>query len=160
MPPNALRDAWLSGSIASITSTVALAICGAAKGGAPSGPVNGPSQWLWGEDEAYTKETTWRHTAAGYAIHHATSILWAALYEGAGRSRAPKNVARVCIEAASVGALAYAVDYRIAPPRLRPGFKKHLGPRSIFTVYAAFAAGLALATIIKQSLERREPITK
>src|SRR5690606_130631 len=54
-----------------------------------------------------------------------------------------------------VGSLAYIVDYHVAPARLRPGFKKHLGPRSIFAVYAAFAAGLALVTFVRQRAARR-----
>lgn len=150
VPSQAFRDACLSGSVASITSTAALAICGQAEDGAPAGPINGPSQWLWGESEAYTKEVTWRHTATGCAIHHAMSILWATLYEGACRSEERKGIASVCLDALSVSSLAYVVDYHVAPRRLHPGFKKHLGPRSIFMVYAAFAAGLALTTLVKQ----------
>lgn len=136
--------------MASITSTAALALCGKVEEGALSGPINGPSQWLWGASEAYTKETTWRHTATGYAIHHLMSVLWATLYENACRAEEHKGLAHVCLDALSVTSFAYVVDYHVAPRRLRPGFKKHLGPRSIFTVYAAFAAGLALTTLLKQ----------
>ncbi len=143
-------DACLSGSAASVTSTVALATCGEVEDGAAAGPINGPSQWLWGEHEAYTKEATWRHTVSGYVIHHAMSILWASVYESVCRSPEPKSLTRIVGEAAGVGALAYVVDYYVAPSRLRPGFRKHLGPRSIFAVYASFAAGLALATIVRQ----------
>lgn len=150
MPAHFLKDACVSGSIASITSTAALALCGEVEDGAPSGPINGPSQWLWGQPEAYTKGTTWRHTATGYAIHHAMSMLWASVYERTCQCEYRKGIAHVCLDALSVTALAYVVDYHLAPPRLRPGFKKHLGRRSIFTVYAAFAAGLAIATIFRQ----------
>ncbi len=136
--------------MASITSTAALAMCGKVEEGASAGPINGPSQWLWGESEAYTKETTWRHTATGYAIHHLMSILWATLYENACRSEERKGLAHVCLDALSVTSFAYVVDYHVAPRRLRPGFKKHLGPRSIFTVYTAFAAGLAFTTLLRQ----------
>lgn len=150
VPRSVFLDACLSGSVANLASTLALAACGEAEEGSASGPINGPSQWLWGEHEAYTKETTWRHTATGYGIHHAMSILWASLYESVCRSPEPKSIPRIVGEAAGVGALAYVVDYHVAPSRLRPGFKKHLGPRSIFVVYAAFAAGLALTTAVRQ----------
>src|SRR5690606_2160671 len=145
-----LRDVCLSGSVGSVTSTVALALCGGAENGSAAGPINGPSQWLWGQREAYTQALTWRHTAAGYVIHHATSVLWASVYENVCRSGEPKSLLRICADAAAVGSLAYIVDYHVAPARLRPGFKKHLGPRSIFAVYAAFAAGLALVTFVRQ----------
>lgn len=64
-------DAVVSGSAASLASAAALMACSAAHEGSVAGGLNGPSQWLWGESEAYTREATLRHTAAGYAIHHA-----------------------------------------------------------------------------------------
>lgn len=156
MSAQTFRHACVSGSAASVASTVALAVCGEAEDGSAAGPINGPSQWLWGREEAYTKQATWRHTATGYVIHHAMSILWATLYERACRSEERKSVARICVEAASVTSLAYFIDYRVAPPRLRPGFKKHLGPGSLLTVYLAFAAGLALTSIARQSISGRQ----
>jgi hypothetical protein len=143
---DSFRAACVSGSNASITSTLALAVCGKLEDGSAAGPINGPSQWLWGEREAYTRELTWRHTASGFVIHHATSVLWATVYESAFGSER-RGFERVCLEAAAIASLAYVVDYHLTPRRLRPGFKKHLGPISIFFVYAAFAAGLALTTV-------------
>jgi hypothetical protein len=156
VPPRTLRNACLSGSAASVASTLALALCGEVEDGSASGPINGPSQWLWGEEEAYTKATTWRHTASGFAIHHVMSIFWATLYESVFGSEERKSIARICAEAATVSSVAYLVDYSIAPSRLRPGFKKHLGPKSIFAVYAAFAAGLAITSVVRRdSPDRR-----
>jgi hypothetical protein len=149
------RAACLSGSAASLTSTIALAVCGKRENGSAAGPINGPSQWLWGEAEAYTSQPTWRHTAAGYVIHHAMSVLWAATYESLGRSGERVSATRICAQAAFVTSLAYCVDYHLAPRRLRPGFKKHLGPRSIFSVYAAFAAGLALSSLLRSRERER-----
>src|SRR5690606_130633 len=98
-----LRDVCLSGSVGSVTSTVALALCGGAENGSAAGPINGPSQWLWGQREAYTQALTWRHTAAGYVIHHATSVLWASVYENVCRSGEPKSLLRICADAAARG---------------------------------------------------------
>jgi hypothetical protein len=136
----------VSGSVASVTSTFALGACGRWESGSAVGPINGPSQWLWGEAEAYTKEPTWRHTATGYLIHHAMAILWANVYEELQSRSQSNSVASTCANAAIVSAMGYVVDYGVAPKRLRPGFKKHLGPASIFCVYASFGVGLALAT--------------
>jgi len=47
-------------------------------------------------------------------------------------------------DAAAIAALAYFVDYRLTPRRLMPGYERRLPGRSLFAVYAAFAAGLAL----------------
>ena len=142
----------ISGSSASIVSTLVLGLCGAREEGAAAGPLNGPSQWLWGESEAYTQELTWRHTATGYAIHHAMSLLWASAYEQLQDQAAEQSGAlrllRTCGNAALIATLAYRTDYGIAPRRLRPGFKKHLGSRSILLVYAGFGFGLALASVL------------
>ena len=135
-----------SGSVASVTSTLALGICGQLESGSAAGPINGPSQWLWGEAEAYSKEPTWRHTATGYLIHHAMSVLWANVYEELQSRSQMHSASSTCANAAIVSTLGYVVDYGVAPKRLRPGFKKHLGPASIFCVYASFGVGLALAS--------------
>ena len=153
----AARRALVSGASASICSALALAICSRIDEGSYAGGLNGPSQWLWGQDEAYTREASLRHTAVGYGIHHLTSVFWATLYERIfGHRRLHKSPLRRCGEAAISTAGAYVVDYYLTPPRLRPGFKKHLRPRSMFFVYGAFALGLAAASIVRdRALHRR-----
>lgn len=144
------RAALISGSTASAVSTLALALGGQLEEESPAGPINGPSQWVWGEEEARTREPTLRHTALGYAIHHGTSLMWATAYErffSDGRER--KRTARICAEAAAATAIAYFVDYYLTPKRLRPGFKKHLSAGSVFAVYVGFAAGLALTSLVQ-----------
>jgi hypothetical protein len=152
--PNALKDALVSGSGASVLSAVALSVCSRLQEGSAAGALNGPSQWLWGEHEAYTRRATLRHTLVGYVIHHASSLLWGAFYERCfcrrGRRRSP---ARIAAEAGLTAAIAYGVDYHLTPKRFRPGFKKHLGPGAIFAAYVAFAAGLAVVTVC-----RRKPL--
>src|SRR5215217_386600 len=78
---SAAQRALFSGTSASISSAVALSICSRIDEGSYVGGLNGPSQWLWGEAEAYTREASVRHTVVGYAIHHLTSVFWATVYE-------------------------------------------------------------------------------
>jgi hypothetical protein len=54
-----------------------------------------------------------------------------------------------CTQAIASAATAYVVDYHLTPPRLRPGFEKHVSPSGMVAVYAAFAAGLAIAGILR-----------
>lgn len=145
-------DAVVSGSAASLASAATLMVCSKLHEDRAAGGLNGPSQWLWGESEAYTREATVRHTAAGYVIHHATSTFWAVLHEtvfGGGRRR--KRPLQHCAEAAASAATAYVVDYHLTPRRLRPGFEKHVSVKGMVAVYAAFAAGLAIAAIARDS---------
>src|SRR5688500_8637849 len=102
--PDAVKDAVVSGSFASVLSASALSYCSREEEGSAAGGLNGPSQWLWGEEEAYTREATLKHTAVGYTIHHSTSIFWAMFYEhlfGRGRKRSEQDVSntRVIAEA-------------------------------------------------------------
>jgi hypothetical protein len=148
----AASDAVVSGSAASLASAATLMACSKLHTGTAAGGLNGPSQWLWGESEAYTREATLRHTAPGYAIHHATSIFWAVLHETVfGGSRRRKPPLQHCAEAVASAATAYVVDYHLTPRRLRPGFEKHVSANGMVAVYAAFAAGLALAAIARDS---------
>jgi hypothetical protein len=55
----------------------------------------------------------------------------------------------VVVPAAATSVLACFVDYRLTPDRLTPGFEKRLSRRSLFVVYALFAAGLAAGTLLQ-----------
>jgi hypothetical protein len=143
-------DAIMSGTAASLASAAALMAGSRIRDGSWAGGLNGPSQWLWGESEAYTRRATLRHTVVGYAIHHSTSIFWALLYETIfGGSRKKKPALQHCTQAIASAATAYVVDYHMTPRRLRPGFEKHVSPTGMVVVYAAFAAGLAITGILR-----------
>ena len=148
----ALRAALLPGAVACATSAAALAVCSQIESGHAAAALNGPSQWLWGEAEAYTRRATMRHTAVGSAIHFFTSVMWATAHELAfGRTDpATKSAPRICAEAAVTAATGYIVDYHLTPRRFQPGFEKHLGGLSMFATYAAFGAGLAAVALARR----------
>jgi hypothetical protein len=143
--PEALRAAILSGSLAAICSAIALAGCGALEGKAPAGPLNGPSQWIYGRLAAHRRRPSFRHTLIGYAIHHVVSVGWAAVHErhvaGLFGKRSPAARFGAAVVTAAVACL---VDYQVAQGRAQPGFEKQLSRKSLFAVYAAFAVGLAM----------------
>jgi hypothetical protein len=142
----AARRALVSGSVASLLSTATLAVCGQLENGAAAGPINGPSQWLWGRSAARKRGPSARHTVVGHVIHHVCSCGWALLHER-WVSRGPPTTSRERLEkAVAVAALACVVDYRVAPKRFQPGFERQLSKPALLAVYAAFAVGLAIAT--------------
>lgn len=153
-----LRDAAVSGSAASILSTVVLSAASKHAEDSAAGALNGPSQWVWGERQAYTRRATLRHTAVGYAIHHAMSIFWATFYEAAfdrvRRSRARVSTPQILGEATAMTAIAFFVDYVVTPRRFRPGFRKHIGRGALVANYAAFALGLALTSVVRRGRKR------
>lgn len=138
------RRALGSGAAASLLSAGALALCGWLENRAAAGPLNGPSQWVYGRRAAYRRNPTVRHTLTGMAIHHATATGWALLHEhlwGANKPAQPlpQRLARAAVTAA----VANFVDYKLTPKRLQPGFEAQLSKTSLALVYAAFAVGLA-----------------
>jgi hypothetical protein len=143
----ALKDALIGGSSASVLSAVALAVCSKREENRFAAGLNGPSQWLWGEHAAYARRLSVKRTLVGYLIHHAASIFWAGLYNRVFRDAGEKPVSRILAEATGTSVAAYIVDYKVTPKRLRPGFEKHINARSMVAVYAAFAIGLAAATL-------------
>jgi hypothetical protein len=131
--------------MAAISSAIALAACGALEGKAPAGPLNGPSQWIYGRRAAHRRRWSIRHTVVGYAIHHVVSVGWAVLHEKHvadlfGGQSPPARFGAAAVTAA----IACFVDYQVAQGRAQPGFEKQLSRKALFAVYTAFAVGLAL----------------
>ena len=140
------RAALVSGTVASILSSLVLAWRGRCDARDAAAPLNGPSQWVYGTEAAYATGFSTRHTLVGYAIHHLASIFWAMGFEWAR----PRE-GRALLPALATAATACFVDYRLTPRRLEPGFEKRLSRRSLALVYAAFGAGLALAAMAGRS---------
>jgi len=146
----ALRDAALSGAVASLTSTAALAVCGRCENGSAHAPTNATSHWLWGARAIREDEASARYTGIGYAIHHASATFWAVIYERLFGTFADRGkVAPAAAGAAFVSGLACTVDYTLTPPRLRPGFEQHLSSPSLALVYAAFGVGLLAGSMAR-----------
>jgi hypothetical protein len=141
---NALYRGLLSGSLAAVSSAVALVVCGKFEKNAPVAPLNGPSQWIFGERSAYRRRASSR-TVIGYSIHHLAALWWGALHEKCVAPwTAGQPFSRRMVGAAATSAIAFTADYGIAKGRMQPGFEKHLGGVSLFVVYSAFALGLAI----------------
>lgn len=150
--PQAMRDSFPSGSVASIVSAIALSACGKSERGKPLAPINVISRWLWGDRAARHDELSFTYTLPGYAIHHASSTLWAAVYEKLFGDKAEKgDAAQALTGGVAVAALACFVDYQLTPYRLQPGFEKHLSAKSMALVYGSFGLALALRGLASRS---------
>jgi hypothetical protein len=144
----ALRDALVGGGAASVLSTLALMAAGKHENGSMVAPINAVSHWLWGDRALEQDQASLKYTVPGYAIHHGSAMMWAAMYSLLhGQRPGARMPARAAGAAAVTAAAACFVDFRMTPKRLTPGFEHRLTPQSIALVYALFAAGLALASI-------------
>ena len=137
------RGLW-SGTLASVVSAAALAICGKVERNTAAGPMNGPSQWIWGRRAAYRRDASVRHTVVGYAVHHVSATFWAVLHETAFGGRERLGAGANLRNAAITAGVACFTDYMLTPLRLRPGYEVQLSRKSLAIVYTAFAVGLAV----------------
>jgi hypothetical protein len=135
----------ISGALASTLSAAVLALCGHLENRHPAGPINGPSQWVFGKHAARIRTPSARHTLTGFLIHHATATGWAFLHERAfGRRKEQQTLPQRLARAAMTATVTNVVDFQLTPQRLQPGFNRQLSRKSLLAVYAAFAIGLAL----------------
>ena len=78
---NIFSRALFSGSVASLCSELLVLVRSKIDSGKAARGVNDISHWVWDERAHRQKEFSWRYTAMGYAIHHASSIFWATFFE-------------------------------------------------------------------------------
>lgn len=135
-------SAAVTGTVATVFVTAALAALARSEGKGALQPVNATSHWLDGPAAGALRGADLRHTATGFATNHAASVFWALPFHlmlaGGGRRSAGAIAAR----AALVSGVAAAVDYGLMPRRLTPGWEHALGRRGVATGFAALAAGL------------------
>ena len=145
----ALRDALIVGSFASLTSLAAMVLRSRAENGTPWASVNAPSHWVWGNIALRQDGRSLRYTALGLAIHHASAGFWGMLHEKLLCSDGVvKADGRLLAAAALTTAVAAWVDLRLVPHRLTPGFQRRLSSPSLLAVYALFGIGLAAGSYL------------
>jgi hypothetical protein len=144
----ALREGLVSGSLASVFSAAYLAWAGHRRG-QTAGPVNAVSHWIFGNRALREDEPSVAHTLTGYLIHHAAALFWGVLYAKAWSARdAAKKPIPAVAGAVTAAGVACFVDYQLTPKRLTPGFEHRLGRPELANVYAFFALGLAVGTLV------------
>ena len=144
----ALREGVVAGSLASVFSAAYLAWAGNRRG-EPAAPLNAVSHWFFGNRALREDEPSMLYTATGYVTHHLASIFWATLHAKAWGAR-PEAKAPLPAVAGAVTAAAVAsfVDYQLTPKRLTPGFEHRLGRPEMVNVYACFALGMAIGSLL------------
>ena len=151
----ALNRGVLSGTCASVLSTLALAARGRTETGSAVAPINAVSHWYWGDRATREDQPSFKYTVPGYLTHHATSIFWAVLFEKAFGGKLRGRPARTAAASAATAAVACFVDYQMTPKRLTPGFEHRLSKPSLFLVYLLFGAGLAVTELARSGTSVR-----
>ena len=138
---------------AAAATTLALMLIGARENGDAFAPFNAVSHMIWGERAKKQRGFSARWTLPGIALSGFALAGWALIHrtgmlalqsrdaEKAASTRARKQ--RAAALGAAVSAMAYVVDFKIVPPRLRPGFETQISSRGLFFVYLVLAISLA-----------------
>ena len=144
----ALREGLVSGSLASLASACYLLWAGD-RIDRPAAPVNAVSHWFFGDPALHEDHASWKYTATGYLTHHVSSIFWAVLHAKAwgARPEAKQPLPAVAGAVAAAGVASF-VDYQLKPKRLTPGFEHRLGRPEMVKVYACFALGMAVGSML------------
>ena len=141
------RRVIASGTAASVASAAAALIASRLENGHAARPMNAVTHIYDGGEPPAHDGRNGRNTALGFAIHTGASIWWAVFYEGLLGRYARGGRGCAAVSGAAIAVAAYAVDYFVVGPRFRPGFERYLSGRSMFAVYAALAAGFAVAAL-------------
>lgn len=144
----ALREGIVSGSVASLLSAGYLAWAGRRRG-ETAAPVNAVSHWFFGDRALRQDDASLQYTLTGYLTHHAASVFWAVLHAKFwGARAAAKEPLPAVAGAVAASGVACFVDYQLTPKRLTPGFEHRLGKPELVNVYACFALGLAIGSLL------------
>ena len=149
---------WWGGMAANLLSAAVLMLRGRQES-TTLGPINAVSHWAYGKEALQQDDATLRHTATGAAIHAGSSLFWAALYDFVVvkpllrrqpvASEPMAAAAPLLVGAAAVATVAAAVDLKLVPERLTPGFQHRLSNTSLVLTYAAFGVGLAVGGLLQ-----------
>ena len=132
-------------------TTVAATFCGVLENRNAAAPVNAVSHIAFGDKAARQDAVSMQYTGVGAALNSAAMVSWAGFHHLVFRPHQRRaSFADAFVRGAVTAAIAYVVDYHVVPKRLTPGFEKRLSNRSLFVIYAALAAGLALGDQLSQ----------
>lgn len=144
-------DCLISGTIGGIASLVAAAIAGRVEQGRgkETMPIHAVSHIAWGDEPQSHRGRKPHNALIGTALHQGACVFWGVFYEAFFGRRAERNLGAGLIGGAAIATSAYVTDYYIVSDRFKPGFEAHLSGRSLFTIYAALAIGLAAAARLR-----------
>lgn len=150
------RSATISGSLAGLVASVALAALARREGRSAFQPTNATSHWLHGDEAGRVRGVDAEHTGLGFATHQASAVFWAYPFECWLATRPPRAPLPMLRDAAVMSGIAAIVDYGVVPRRFTPGWEEVVSPRSIAIAYGALAIGLAAGALVTQNLRRAQ----
>lgn len=144
----AVVDCAVTAKVATVTTVVAAALCGQIEDGEPLAPINAVAHIAFGEEAYRQYEPSLKYTGTGILLHESAVFSWTLLHEiFFGKAKAEGRVGVSLLGGVLVSLAAYLADYHAVPERYKPGFERHLQPRSLMVIYIVLALALGLTGI-------------
>jgi hypothetical protein len=110
-PAQLLASAVITGSLASVVSTVSLAALAKLEGKHAAQPLNSTSHWLHGDNASRVGGVDAEHTGVGLATHHASALFWALPFEAWLAVRPPQSSIELLRDAAVMSQRSSTMEY-------------------------------------------------
>lgn len=146
-------DTLITGSpkakLAGTLGACSVALAGQIEDSDAISPLNAISHIVWG-DEAYKQnKPSLRYTGTALILNDVSIAGWAYLHEWLFARARREGRGRVCaLGAVAIAILAYLVDYHAVPERFKPGFERHLQPKSLVLIYLILALSLMAGDLV------------
>jgi hypothetical protein len=150
-----LQSALVTGTVASVVSSAALALLAKIENKSALQPVNATSHWLKGDEAAHHQTADAAHTLVGYTTHHASTVFWAVPFQAWLSIRPKASTLELLRDAIAMSGIAAAIDYGVTPKRFTPGWELVLSKTSMFAAYGALAIGLFAGARLAEGLLHR-----
>ncbi len=138
-----LRDGALRSQLIALSAAVAVVLVGQIENGDGIAALNTVSHIAWGDEGFDFPELSLKYTGAALALNQVSVTSWALLHEWLfGRARDGGKLGVSLAGGALMSALAYVVDFKLAPARYKPGFERLLSSRGLLAVYVLLALAL------------------
>jgi len=132
--------------ITATLSALSVALAGQIEDSDAISPINAISHIAWGDEAFSQRDLSLKYTGTALLLNEVSIAGWGYIHElFFKRARQQRQFGTCALGAALVALLAYIVDYHAVPERYKPGFERHLQPKSLLFIYACLAGSLLLS---------------
>ena len=142
-PIQTLRDGIGRSQLVAASAALAVAAVGQLENGDAATPLNAVSHIAWGDESFDQSDVSLKYTGAGLALNQVSVTSWALLHEWIFGKARDKGQWKISLAGGFlVSALAYLVDFKLVPEKLKPGFERKLSSGGLLAVYVLLALAL------------------
>ena len=142
-PVQTVKDGAVRSQIVALSAAASVALVGQIENGDGVTPLNNVSHIAWGDEGFDQSELSVKYTGSALILNQVSVTSWVLLHEWIfGKARDEGQWKISLAGGFLVSAIAYVVDFKLAPDRYKPGFERLLSSRGLLAVYVLLALAL------------------